>query len=188
MTGPGGGLLPQAIGYALGAAETITPDLLRCPTPCRGWDLSMLLRHVSDSLAALHEAVGPGRVSPLPATEPPAADLAAAFRDRARGLAAACAGPGRRDRVITIADGAITLRTVTCLGALEIAMHGWDISRACGPGQPIPAALAARLLEVAPLLVSEAGRAPLFAPPVTPAPAAGPSDRLAAFLGRDPEA
>ena len=87
-----------------------------------------------------------------------------------------------------IADRSLPLSAVAGLGALEIAQHGWDISRACGTRRPIPRALAAGLLAIAPLLVAEAGRGPLFAPPVIPAPAAGPSDRLAAFLGRDPRA
>src|SRR5437660_1207987 len=68
--------------------------------------------------------------------------------------------------------------------ALEVAVHGWDISRACGQRQPIPAALATSLLVIAPALVPCTGRHPLFAAPVTPPATAGPSDRLAAFLGR----
>ncbi len=184
-------LLLQAVDYALAVADAITPDLLSCPTPCQGWDLRTLLRHANESLAALLEAVGSGRVSPLPAAEEPVADLAATFRDRAGRLAGACTRAGRRhrsDRVVVIADRSLTLNAVAGLGALEIAQHGWDISRACGVRRPIPQALATDLLAIAPLLVTESGRHPLFAPPVTPPPAAGPSDRLAAFLGRDPRA
>ncbi|HUA31025.1 MAG TPA: TIGR03086 family metal-binding protein [Streptosporangiaceae bacterium] len=184
--GPGTALLRSAIRYALGAADAITPALLRRPTPCRGWDLGMLLRHVNESLAGLREATGSGRVGAWPAREPPAHDLTSIFRDRARELAETCDVCDHADRVIGIGDRVITLRTVAMLGALEVALHGWDVSRACGPARPIPAALAADLLEVAPLLVGEFDRAPLFAPPVTPSPGAGPSDRLAAFLGRDP--
>jgi uncharacterized protein (TIGR03086 family) len=70
--------------------------------------------------------------------------------------------------------------------ALEVAVHGWDISRACGQRQPIPRALATALLVIAPVLVPRTGRHPLFAAPVTVPAMAGPSDRLAAFLGRTP--
>jgi uncharacterized protein (TIGR03086 family) len=184
--GGGGALLRPAIGYALAAAEAITPGMLRQPTPCRGWDVRMLLRHVNDSLAALSEAAGAGRVGVCPAAESPGDDLTVTFRERARALAEAFGVCDHCDRAIGIGDRVITLSTVAVLGALEVALHGWDISRACGPGRPIPAPLAADLLELAPLLVDGSDRAPLFAPPVTPAPDAGPSDRLAAFLGRDP--
>jgi uncharacterized protein (TIGR03086 family) len=179
-------LLRPAICYALKVSDAITPALMRRPTPCRGWDLRMLLCHVNESLAALCEAAGAGRVSVWPADETPDGDLAATFRERASGLAEACGVCDHSDRLIGIGDRVITLRTVAILGSLEVALHGWDISRACGPGRPIPAALAAGLLEIAPLLVGEFDRAPLFAPPVIPATDAGPSDRLAAFLGRDP--
>jgi Mycothiol maleylpyruvate isomerase N-terminal domain len=105
-------LLLQAIGYALAVADAITPDLLSRPTPCQGWDLRKLLRHANESLAALLEAVGSGRVSPLPAAEESGADLAATFPDRAGRLAGACARVGRRhrsDQVIVIADRAVPL-------------------------------------------------------------------------------
>ena len=71
--------------------------------------------------------------------------------------------------------------------ALEVALHGWDISRACGQRQPIPRFLAIDLLAIAPLLVPRARLHPLFAAPVAVAATACPSDRLAAFLGRSPD-
>lgn len=184
--GAGTALLRLAIGYALAAADAITPGMLRRPTPCRGWDLRMLLRHVNESMAALSEAAGAGRVSAWPAAESPGDDLAATFRERARELAEACGACDHCDRVIGIGDRVITLRTVAILGALEVTLHGWDISRACGPARPIPAPLAADLLVIAPALVS-GGREPLFAPPVAVAPGFSPGDQLVAFLGRNPE-
>ena len=70
--------------------------------------------------------------------------------------------------------------------ALEVAVHGWDMSRACGQRHPIPRALATGLLAIAPLLVPHVGRHPLSAAPATVPATAGPSDQLAAFLGRAP--
>ncbi|MGH3301328.1 MAG: maleylpyruvate isomerase N-terminal domain-containing protein [Streptosporangiaceae bacterium] len=48
-----GELLEQAVGYARESVAVVTPDLLDRPTPCRDWDLAMLLRHGCESLAAL---------------------------------------------------------------------------------------------------------------------------------------
>ena len=59
-----------------------------------------------------------------------------------------------------------------------------DISQACGQNWPIPDALAASLLAIAPLLIPETGRRPLFSPPVTATAQASPGDRLVAYLGR----
>jgi uncharacterized protein (TIGR03086 family) len=75
---------------------------------------------------------------------------------------------------------------MAAVAALEIAVHGWDISQACGQRQPIPRALATALLEIALVLVPSTGRQSLFAAPVTVPATAAPSDRLAAFLGRTP--
>ena len=182
------GLLETAIGYALGTVQDVTPELLSRPTPCRGWDLRMLLRHASESLAAIAEGIETGRVGPDPAAEDGdlAADPARAFRDRACRLLEAWTSPGRQGQVIEIAGCPLTASVMAGAAALEVAVHGWDISRACGQRQPIPRALATGLLAIAPLLVPRADRHPLFAAPVTVPATAGPSDQLAAFLGRAP--
>jgi uncharacterized protein (TIGR03086 family) len=190
LNGPTGGvrLLEPAIGYALTAGAAVTPEFLSCATPCRGWDLRMLLRHVCESLAAICEGIGAGCIDRYPADEDSdvATDPARAFRDRAGRLLGACASPAPDHEVVHIADRLLPASAMAGAGALEIAMHGWDISRACGCRQPIPSALAADLLAIAPLLVPRADRHPLFAAPLSVPPEASPSDRLAAFLGRSP--
>jgi uncharacterized protein (TIGR03086 family) len=190
----GAGLLGRAVSYALGAAEGVTPDLLPGVTPCRGWDLRMLLRHASDSVAAVQEGIDAGRVGLQPpagdstTAHDQAADPAGVFRERAGWLLSAWAGAGSQQQVVGIADRCITLDVLAATGALEIAVHGWDISRACGNRQPMPCDLALELLILAPLLVSRESRPSLFAAPLAASPSAWPGDRLAAFLGRAPDA
>src|ERR1700730_12062559 len=77
--------LEPKTGYALGAVMAVAPALLSRPPPCRGWDLRMLLRHASESLAAIGEGIEGGRVGLDPAAEDGdlAADPARAFRARA---------------------------------------------------------------------------------------------------------
>ncbi len=179
-------LLEQAISYAGRSVLDVTPALLLRPTPCRGWNLDMLLRHSTESLAALHDATVTGQVALIPA--PPdrdqAADPAQTFRDRAGQLLAAQATAGRRHQVLDVGDLRLPAIAMECAGAIEITVHGWDISQACGQYRPIPDTLAAILLAIAPLLIPETGRHPLFSPPVTAAAQAGPGDRLVAYLGR----
>ena len=184
----GARLLEPSISYALGAVLAVTPELLSRPTPCRGWDLRMLLRHASESLAALGEGIEAGRVGLDPAAEDGAlaADPARVFRDRAGRLLDAWTSPGHQRQVIEIAGCPLAASVMAAAAALEVAVHGWDMSRACGQRQPIPRALATSLLVIAPALVPRTGRHPLFAAPVTVPATAGPSDRLAAFLGRAP--
>jgi uncharacterized protein (TIGR03086 family) len=184
------GLLGHAVSYALASAGHATPQLLPLATPCEGWDLRTLLLHVSDSLGVLAEALRAGRVGPgpLPAHEPTIeADPVACLRRQARDLLGACAAAGAEERLVAIADRELTVNLVAAAGAIEIAVHGWDISVACGIRRPVPPGLAAELLPLAPLLIPRETRAGLFADPVPMPEAACPGDRLIAFLGRRPQ-
>jgi uncharacterized protein (TIGR03086 family) len=186
----GARLLEPSVSYALGVVLAVTPEILPRPTPCRGWDLRMLLRHACESLAAFGEGIQAGRVGLSPSAEGRdlAADPARAFRDRAGQLLDAWTSPGHQRQVVDIAGCPLTVSVMAATAANEVAVHGWDISRACGQRQPIPRALSTGLLAIAPVLVPSAGRHPLFAAPVAVPATAGPSDRLAAFLGRTPTA
>jgi uncharacterized protein (TIGR03086 family) len=176
-------LLERAIGYALGSVHAIEPAELTLPTPCRGWNLRMLLRHVSESFAALQEAVD-GRVA-LGAhdhhdTDDPASD----FRVGAVRLLGSWAHASDPDRMILVGGCEVATSAVTAAGALEIAVHGWDIGTARGLDRPIPEPLAIELLPVSQQLVTD--RAGLFDPPVPVDDSAGPAARLLAYLGRLP--
>jgi uncharacterized protein (TIGR03086 family) len=184
----GAHLLEPAVGYALEVVLAATPELLshETPTPCRKWNLRMLLRHACESLAALGAGIETGRVNPNASTEDEdlTADPVQAFRDRAHHLLEAWTRLGHQRQIIEIAGCPMTAGVMAATAALEVAVHGWDMSRACGQHIPIPRALATDLLEIAPALVPRTGRQPLFAAPVTVAATASPSDRLAGFLGR----
>ena len=182
------GLLEHAISYALASADQATPHHLPLATPCEAWDLRTLLLHVTDSLAVLTDAMRTTHIAlvPPPAPEPTAnADPVACLRRRARHLLGACA-TSTDERLVAIADRELTTTMVTAAGAIEIAVHGWDISATCGTPRPIPPGLAAALLPLAPLLIPRATRSGLFAAPVPVPESADPTDRLIAFLGRQP--
>ena len=182
-------LLDRAIGYALGVVAAVTPELLSRPTPCGDWDLRRLLEHLNDALAALHEAADRGLVGLDPAVAGAAAgDPIEAFRDRANRLRGAWTDAVRDDRVVVVAGLPLTAGVVAGAGAVEIAVHAWDVARACGQRRPIPHDLAADLLAICPLLVPATARDPQFAARVTVPPSASPSDHLVALLGRQPAA
>jgi uncharacterized protein (TIGR03086 family) len=182
-------LLEIAIGYAAGSLSCVTPRSLSFPTPCAAWNLRALLEHVSDSLAALHDAIATGWVSLdvfAHAPVSPADDLVRTLRIRAGRLLAASAAGGE-DRAVAIAGRRLTSRQVTAVGAVEIAVHGWDIAEACRCPRPIPPALATGILAIIPLVVTHVTRNVQFAGAIPAAPQACPSDRLVALLGRNPE-
>jgi uncharacterized protein (TIGR03086 family) len=182
-------LLRSAVTYTLGAAGLASRGLLARPTPCEGWDLRLLLRHVADSMDVLSEAMTAGSVRPGPQPgDTPFDDPVMMLRDRACGLLALCAVAGPDERPVVVGDRELSVSWTAVTGALEVTVHGWDIAVACGSRQPIPPVLAAVLLPVAPLLVRPATRPGLFSDPVPVAVPgrSGPGDQLVAFLGRQP--
>ena len=177
----GVGLLERAIGYALGSVHAIEPAELGLPTPCRGWDLGMLLRHVCESFAALQEAVD-GRVALGSVDRGEPEDPASDFRLAAVRLLGSWTRAPELERTVLIGDCPATTSVVTAAGALEVAVHGWDISTARNRHRPIPEPLARELLPLAHELVVD--RTGLFDPPLTVPAGAGPARELLAHLGR----
>jgi uncharacterized protein (TIGR03086 family) len=187
-------LLGGAISYALGVCAMVAPWEMSLPTPCPEWDLRTLLGHLSESMADLEAGIRTGHLG-LETTDPPdpgdqadpwePEDPVEVLRDRAAELLCAAYGFGGPGRFVAVGGLPVPAGLVACTGAIEIAVHGWDVSAARGRGRPIPPALATRMLELCPLLVT--GREGLFAGPVEVPAQASPCDRLVGYLGRDPE-
>jgi uncharacterized protein (TIGR03086 family) len=186
------GLLAGAISYTLGVCALVGPHDMALPTPCADWDLAMLLAHLNTSIADLETAI---RAGALDLERPPdhaVGDPVETLRDRAAQLLCAAYCYDDPGRFVAVSGLPVPAGLVACTGAVEIAVHGWDISAARGcagcagvhPVPPIPAVLATRMLQLCPLLV--AGRESLFASPVEVPAQASPGDKLVAFLGRDP--
>jgi len=179
-------LLEQAIGYTLGTLRYATGHALSRPSPCADWDLRALLAHMVDSFTALEEAAETGDVSLSGAPRPPGdvqSEPVAELKSRAIAVLGAW---GACDDLVTISDLTLPAEVVASTGAVEVAVHGWDVAQSCGRPQPIPASLGRALLAVVPLLVSAGDRPARFAAPYRAAVFASPGDRLVAYLGRQP--
>ena len=175
-------LLDRSLGYTRVALSAVGRDDLDRPTPCADWALADLLAHMEDALDAFTEAAG-GEVRTGPASVVPAA---APQVDRLRAKACALLGAwaGETPAGVSVSGHAVTSELLVATAALEVTVHGWDVGRSLGTGGPVPDELAQRLLEVAERLVQPQDRAVRFGPPLPVGPAAGPAERLLAFLGR----
>ena len=188
------GLLAGAVSYMLGVCAPLGPGEMALPTPCPHWDLAMLLGHLCESMADLEAALRTGRLELDEQVSRAGGDPVEALRDRAAELLCAGYCYGDPERFVAVGGLPIPAGLVACTGAVEIAVHGWDVSAAraragrAGSVQetPIPAALATRMLRLGPLLV--AGREGLFGVPVEVPAQATPGDRLVGSLGRHPGA
>jgi uncharacterized protein (TIGR03086 family) len=181
------GLLERATSYTLGSLLMVTPADLDRQTPCQDWNLRALLHHMNDSLAALHEAAETAYVdlTPLPA-DSGLDDLVGSLKNSACRLLGSWTAAS--DRQIGIADLSLTSSLVAAAGAIEIAVHGWDVSAACDQPREIPPLLAVDLLDLAMILVTDDDRPGRFDHAVRTPPGTTPGGRLLAWLGRDPSA
>lgn len=182
-------LLERATSYTLGSLRIVRRETMGWPTPCPRWDLRMLLAHMNDSLAALAEAADLGDVSLEPSVafevDLPRIDEVGALRQRA------CRMLGAWTRELdseesTVGGCPVPSSLLARAGAIEVAVHGWDVARACGSDRVLPERLAEDLWDCAQQLVIPADRPDRFALPVDVSPWASTSDRLLGFLGRRP--
>jgi uncharacterized protein (TIGR03086 family) len=180
-------LLASAISYALGACAQVAPREMALPTPCSDWDLEALLAHLAASMADVEAAIRTGCLDLDPSDAVPQVrigDPVEVLRDQAANLLCACYDHHGPERLVLVAGLPLAAGIVACTGAVEIAVHGWDVQAARGRGGSIPPGLATAMLRLCPLLV--AGREGLFAAPVQVPSQASPGDRLVAYLGRVP--
>ncbi|WP_188190535.1 TIGR03086 family metal-binding protein [Nonomuraea sp. SYSU D8015] len=182
-------LLERAIDYTLGSLRVVTPATLCRPTPCAGWSLDKLLDHVNDSLRTLNEAAT-GHISPRTRKigrlrRARAGNPALVLRDDATEVLGVWVGTLAHD-VISVHDRHLTSPMVAAVGAIEIAVHGWDVARTCGEHRPIPSLMAEELLDLARLFITQADRPARFAARLTVPADAPAQDHLLAYLGRDP--
>jgi uncharacterized protein (TIGR03086 family) len=177
-------VLDSAVTWTRACLELARSSDLSLPTPCSAWDLGQLLAHIEDSLAALGQAADLGRVRVVdhPARQDPERTIdrivQRACTTRDAWLERCTSAP------ISIGDLALGRDTLAMVGALEIAVHGWDVAQAVGSGLRIPEDLAARLYAAAQLVVTPDERGTRFAAPVVVPSDAPASTRLLAHLGR----
>jgi len=182
-------LLAGAISYTLGACVQVAAGEMTLPTPCAGWDLEALLAHLAASMADLESALRTGYLDVDTPDDPATPDTdgddpVELLRDRAANLLFACYAHHGPDHFVVVGGLPLPAGILACTGAVEIAVHGWDVCAARGRGRPIPPALATRMLRLSPFLVT--GREGLFGTPVQVPAQASPGDQLVAYLGRIP--
>jgi uncharacterized protein (TIGR03086 family) len=124
------GLLVGAISYTLGVCALVGPGDMTLPTPCPEWDLAMLLAHLSASMADLETGIRTGTLDLERPPDSPADDPVETLRDRAAQLLCAVYGYDSAVRFVAVAGLPVPAGLVACTGAVEIAVHGWDVSAA----------------------------------------------------------
>ncbi|MCO1655053.1 TIGR03086 family metal-binding protein [Pseudonocardia humida] len=179
-----------ALGWTAGLAAAVRPDQLDGPTPCDGYDVRTLLRHLVTTVRRA-QVIAEGR-SPLeiPAisTDVPDDGLADTYAEEAERAVDAWSDDAKMDAAVTVPWGTVPGRGAVWGYVNETLVHGWDLAVSTGqpaeaPTGPAEAALVAARMAIP--AEPRGGHVP-FAPPVEPAAGAGATERLANWSGRPP--
>ena len=91
----------------------------------------------------------------------------ASLRNRACQMIGVLGCRAAEPRQIPIADRELGAGIVAATGAVEVAVHGWDVARACRQDRPVPPALAEELLDLGRCWSAAEDRPTRFAPGAT---------------------
>jgi uncharacterized protein (TIGR03086 family) len=166
---------------------------LDASTPCAGWDVRALLNHVIGTLWLAEALFGdqapryPMAPGGLPPADLAGQDPAAAYAEAAAAALAAAGAGDALTRVHVTPLGEMPGPGLAGFTTLDILVHGWDLARATGQPADLDGRLAAHVLGFAEqALATPESRASRIGPAVAVAADAPVTERLVAFLGRQP--
>lgn len=178
--------LGQTYDHTHGVVAGVGKDQLDKPTPCTEWNVAELLSHTIGVVSNIGSALVSGAPTGTSKEAGLAADLGEQFRTAAEGNLAAWKAAGL-DGETDIGAGPMPLQAAISINLLDTATHSWDLARATGQAEELPADLAHLILGVCKGFVTDEIRAFAgFAPAVTVGADASPTHQLVAFLGRQP--
>jgi uncharacterized protein (TIGR03086 family) len=182
-------LLERALDQTGAVIAAIPAGQAGLPTPCPGWDVRTLVRHVvgQDMRNFLVSARGETADWRAPADEL-GEDWAAEFRDRAGPLLAVWRVADLGQPIAMPGGGEAPLRGRADQQIAELATHGWDLVKATGQRADLDPALAEHALDWSHQVLRPEFRGPgkAFGLEVPVSPDAPAYDRLAGWFGRDP--
>ena len=181
-------LLERALDQTAGLIAAIDASQADLATPCAGWDVRALVRHLTgqDLRNFIVAARGEAADWQAPADQL-GDDWPASFRDRADSLRAVWQAADL-DRLVAGPGGEAPLRFRADQQITELAVHDWDLAKAIGQPTGLDPALAEHGVRWGRQMLRPEFRGPDKAFGVeVPVPDDAPAyDRLAGWFGRDP--
>ncbi|MGA8115738.1 MAG: TIGR03086 family metal-binding protein [Actinocatenispora sp.] len=152
-------------------------------TPCAGWTTRDLLGHVLDSYRNMPGSVG----QPIEPTSSVKDDPLAAWSEVDTAMQGFLDDPARADLEYDGYFGRTTVaKTVDSFLGFDLLVHAWDVARATGQDETLPADEVHQVYQAA-LGMGDMLRSDGVCGPEVPVPADAPEqDRLLGLLGRTP--
>jgi uncharacterized protein (TIGR03086 family) len=179
----------RALAATGGIVAGVTTAHLDLPTPCTGWTLGDLLRHM---VGHNHGFATAGRGEPDPAPwegVPLGEDPAGAYERSAADVTASFAAEGFLERKVDVHGyGVFPGTTALRMHFVDFLVHGWDVAKSIGADTSLDEELSLAALRIASRW-PEASWSPTgpFRDRVRVHDDAPAGERLVAFLGRSPD-
>lgn len=184
------GLLARALEQMTSVLERLPPDSLNAPTPCDGWTVRELLRHVVRQNLRNFTTSARGETVDWSAPPPElGGEWLDAYREDVRELLRTWQDADL-DREVAMPGGApAPLRIRADQQIAELSVHAWDLSRAGRLEVALDDALAEHALAWSRQMLLSQFRGPgkPFGEEVPVSAEAPAYDRLVGWFGRDPQ-
>lgn len=183
--------LPRVHGAALDhfgrLLRDVEPDQWGRPTPCREWTVRDLVNHVTVQerwLALLLGGASAVSVGDRLDGDQLGDDPVLAFKGAAADADEALHTSGTLDATVTLWSGTAPARHLVSQLAMDLVVHSWDLARATGADEHLPALLVSFALRELSAYADRLAPSGLFDPPLPVAEDADSQTRLLALTGR----
>src|SRR5665811_90850 len=183
----------RALGTAGRLVAAVPPGALDDPTPCAKWAVADLLNHfIQVARLTANAAQGHPFDPAVFDTDYTNGDMLAAYNDATRASIEAFARPGALERTVQLpVIGEVSGEVARVIHFTDTVTHTWDLARALGRDPGIDNDVAELALHYAHIHYRGMPRgpdSPFLADEVAIGATASATDRLVAYLGRDPSA
>jgi uncharacterized protein (TIGR03086 family) len=174
-----------ATAEAQKAIDAITSDDMAKQTPCAEFDVKALLNHVIAGMAMLKTAATGGKATP-PEGNIVGDDPAAQYRSAREELMGVLREPGVFDKTWEMPFGAMPGKMMAGIAFMEHLTHAWDIRKATGQPTELPEGIVSECMGLVQPMDAMLRMPGVCGPAVEVPDSASPTDKLVAFMGRQP--
>ncbi len=166
----------------------VDPSQMSLPTPCSDWNVEQLTNHILGTLTMFRDVAINGEADPsLFSQDLIGEDAATSFNTVSAEALAAWAQDGKMEGSAKLPFGEFPAMFALQLPAMELMVHGWDLSQATGEDVTWNPALVADTLEFCTTtFTSPEMRGTDFAEPIEVSADSDDLSKLLAFMGRRP--
>jgi uncharacterized protein (TIGR03086 family) len=167
------------------AVKGVKADQMNDPTPCSEFNVKELLRHVIGGLAMLKTAADGGK-GEMPAEDLVGDNPSAQYDEGRDALLQSLKQPGVLERTWSMPFGDMPGQMMAGIAFMEHVTHAWDIKKATGQPTDLPEDLVNETMGLVQPMDAMLRMPGVCGPAVNVADSASPTEKLVAFMGRQP--